>query len=225
MKLNGANVIKKIIKTCVMSGFSGIMLIVVINLFIYFYSGKYIFTEIEMVPSAYTAIIPGALVMKSGNLSHITYDRSVSAIELYKTGKIKKILVSGDHGAKSYDEVNTIRKFLLKNGVSEKDIFMDHAGFDTYSTMVRADKIFRVKDTVIVTQKYHLYRAVFIARMKGLDAYGYAADRRKYVYIRNYKLREIPANIKAVYEVLFNVKPKFLGEQIPITGDSKLSWD
>ncbi|MBN1499328.1 MAG: YdcF family protein [Spirochaetes bacterium] len=213
------------VKTGMIIFLSGAAFIAAVNIFIYFYSSAYITSDPENVPQAYTAIVPGALVMRSGNLSHITYDRAMSAVELYKSGKVKRILVSGDHGTKKYDEVNTIRKFLLKNGVAGKDIFLDHAGFDTYSTMTRADKVFCVTDAVIVTQKYHLYRALFIARMKGLDATGYAADKRHYVRIRYYKLREIPANMKAFYEVVFNVRPKYLGEKIPVTGDSSLTLD
>ncbi len=225
MKGRIKSVIRRIRKPLLIAGFAGITAVFAMNIFIHWYSARFIFTDPAKVPFVYTAIVPGALVMPSGKLSQITFDRAVSALELYQAGKVKRILVSGDHGTKSYDEVNTIRKFLLAHGVRKEDLFLDHAGFDTYSTMVRAQKVFCVKDAVIATQEFHLFRAVFIARMKGLEAYGFKADKRHYEHIRYYKFREIFANGKTIFEVMCNSKPRFLGEKIPVTGDSKKSWD
>jgi SanA protein len=109
--------------------------------------------------------------------------------------------------------------------VNPKDIFLDHAGFDTYNSVVRAKKIFKVKDLIIVTQKFHLPRAIFIARQLGLDAYGYIADRRPYQQIDYYQFRESVANLKATLEVAIKREPKYLGNPIPIHLDSKVSWD
>jgi SanA protein len=105
------------------------------------------------------------------------------------------------------------------------DIFLDHAGFDTYNTMVRAKEIFKVKDAIIVTQEFHLPRAIYIARSIGLNAYGIKSDKHKYLSLERLKIRELIANVKAFSAILFHKKPRFLGEQIPITGDSKLSYD
>ncbi|MES1181178.1 MAG: ElyC/SanA/YdcF family protein, partial [Flavobacterium sp.] len=108
---------------------------------------------------------------------------------------------------------------------STEDLFLDHAGFDTYNSMVRAKEIFNVKDAVVVTQAFHLSRAVYIARSKGLEATGIASDKHTYRSIGYLKFRESIANVKAFLEVTTNKAPHFLGESIPITGDSKLSYD
>lgn len=188
-------------------------------------SKNYIFSDISKIPSAYTALIPGSLVYGDSSLSLIVRDRVDKAIELYKAGKIKRFLVSGDHGTKKYDEVNCMKKYLKEQGVPEADIFLDHAGFDTYSSIVRAQKVFGVKDMIIISQNYHLDRALYIANKKGLTAYGFIADKRKYPGMGSFKLREYLANVKAFFYVLFNLSPHFLGPEIPITGDSKLSYD
>ncbi len=176
-------------------------------------------------PSCYTAIILGASVHKNGNLSSILLDRVNSALDLYKAGRVKRFLLSGDHGQTDYDEVNTMKNYLIKEGVDSSDIFLDHAGFDTYSSMVRAKEIFKVDSLYIVTQQYHLYRAVYIARKIGLNAYGYVADKRKYNAIMKYTLREWLANVKSWIWVKTNHQPIYLGDSISITGESKKSWD
>ncbi len=107
-------------------------------------------------------------------------DRVVSAAQLYQAGKIRKILLTGDHGNKEYDEVKAMRLYLRRLGVPESDIFLDHAGFTTYDSLYRARDIFGVQDCVIVTQEFHLPRSVYTARKLGLDCYGYVADRRSY---------------------------------------------
>lgn len=176
-------------------------------------------------PSCYTAIVLGASVHRNGSLSSVLLDRVNSALELYRSGKVKRFLLSGDHGQTDYDEVNTMKNYLIKEGVDSADIFLDHAGFDTYSSMVRAKEVFKVDSLYIVTQQYHLYRAVYIARKIGLNAYGYVADKREYNAIVKYTLREWLANVKSWIWVNTNHKPIFLGDQIPINGDSKASWD
>jgi SanA protein len=200
-------------------------LVLIVNLVVVWKSKKYIFDKVKDVPECYTAIVLGAFVHRSGNPSDILQDRLDVGIELYKNKKVKRFLLSGDHGQVGYDEVNNMKKYLLDHGVDTADIFLDHAGFDTYNTMVRAIEIFEVKDAIIVTQEFHLPRAVYIARSKGLNAYGIKADKRKYVSINSLKFREIIANIKAFYELLINKKPRYLGDKIPITGDSRLSYD
>lgn len=186
---------------------------------------KYIISNISDVPGSYTALVPGALVYNSGNPSPVLKDRLKSALDLYNKGIVKRILVSGDHGTKNYDEVNGMKRYLLRNGVDSSDIFLDHAGFNTYNSIVRAKKIFNVENMIITTQKYHLPRALFIARKKKINAYGYIADKRKYPLIRHYKRREYLARIKSYFEVKFFIPPKYLGKMIPITGDSRISWD
>ena len=190
-----------------------------INCYIKTFGRQYIYSDISKLPSAYTVIVPGALVYSSGELSSVLEDRMLCAYRLYKAGKVKRFLLSGDHGRYYYDEVNAMRSYLLKKGVPDSIIFTDHAGFNTYNTMVRAKKVFLVKDVIIVTQDFHLVRSLYIARKKGLVAYGIRADLRIYEHETSYKIREFFARIKAFLNVTFNVSPKFLGDPIPITGN------
>jgi SanA protein len=181
---------------------------------------------LETLPGSYqTGIILGAKVYADGGLSHMTQDRSDTAIELYKQKKVSKLLVSGDHGRENYDEVNTIKNYLLKNGIPENDLFLDHAGFDTYDSLYRARDIFQVESAVIITQDFHLPRSVFLAEKLGVKAVGVRADRGNYGNIQRAVFREKLAIMKAWADVIFGNEPKFLGETIPITGDSKKSWD
>jgi SanA protein len=215
----------RIIFTGLWFGVSMFLLALIINLYFQRVAKNYIYSDINKIPFAYTALIPGSLVYGDSSLSLIVRDRVDKAIELYKAGKIKRFLVSGDHGTKKYDEVNCMKRYLKEQGIPEEDIFLDHAGFDTYSSIVRAEKVFDVKDMIIVSQDYHLDRALYIANKKGLTAYGFVADKRKYPGMRIFQLREYLANVKAFFFVLFNLSPHFLGPEIPITGDSKLSYD
>ena len=105
------------------------------------------------------------------------------------------------------------------------DIFLDHAGFETYDSLYRARDIFCVDNVIISTQEFHLYRAVFTGRMLGLKSYGVIADRQDYIYIKNYKFREIFARVKTMMKLILGSKPKYLGDKIPIYGDSRKSWD
>ena len=187
---------------------------------------KYI-TKPDEVPKADAILALGAYVFPNGTLSFMLNDRLNQACDLYKAGKAEKILVSGDHGRKDYDEVNAMKKFLIEKNISEKDVFMDHAGFNTYESMYRARDIFQVKKVIIVTQEYHLMRAVFIARELGLEAYGVASDLHDYGEVMTiYRLREVGARNKAFFMAkLLKPKPTFLGETIPVTGDGRETDD
>lgn len=178
----------------------------------------------DSVETYQTAIVLGAKV-NNDDPSDILEDRLLTGLELYQDGKVEKILVSGDNGQIEYNEVGAMRDYLLEKGVSGEDIFMDHAGFDTYDTMYRAKEIFKVEDAIIVTQNFHLPRAIYIARALDIDAVGVSADRQTYVYIDLYERREKLAQVKAFLNVIFHSKPKFLGDPIPITGDGVESWD
>jgi len=193
--------------------------IFLINIIIYVGSKSYIYENTEDAPEAQVALIPGAAILKSGDISPIFRDRVDKAIELYKEKKVSKILVSGDNSTVSHNEVNPVRDYLLLKGIPDEDIFLDHAGFDTYSTMYRARDIFEVDSVIISTQSFHLRRSVFIARMLGLPAYGISADRGN-ILLKNY-IREIFANEKAVLDLIFKRQPKYLGDVIPITGDGR----
>ena len=196
-----------------------------INTYINQTSKKYIYTFIEKIPSKYTCIVLGAHVGFDGTPSTVLADRLNAALELYQNGKVKRFLLTGDHGRVKYDEVNNMMQYLINRGVPKQNIFLDHAGFDTYNSMVRAKEIFLVKDAIIVTQEFHILRAIYIAHNKGLDVCGYAAPMSDTHPLKYLKFRESVARIKAFWEVLINRKPHFLGTKIPITGDSKLSYD
>ena len=179
----------------------------------------------EQLKHSTVAIIPGAGVY-GNKASPILHDRLATALMLYQNGIVSKLLVSGDHGKKYYDEVNVMRKWLQAKGVPQKDIYLDHAGFSTYETIYRADYIFCVEDAIIVTQHYHLARSLTIAFSRGIKVQGVAADQREYESIKFLVMRERLARIKDFfYAFMLKPEPAFLGEKIPITGDSKPSWD
>lgn len=199
-----------------------------INIYMVKSSKDFIYKDIDFVPQKYTVIIPGAKVYKT-TVSHVVRDRLEAAINLVHQGKAGRYLVSGDHGRKDYDEVNGIKNFMCAYyDVNEGDIFLDHAGFSTYETMYRARDVFCVKDAVIVTQKCFAPRAVWIARKLGLDAVVYEAPEVQPYSFRtksSWQTREALARVKAFLDVTFGAKPKFLGEQIPVTGSAEASWD
>jgi len=198
---------------------------ILINLHINSTTEEYIYHDPQKIPESYTALVLGAAVYRSGRPSGVLTDRLEKAIELYKKNIIKRILVSGDHGKKYYDEVNNMEKFLLSRGIPKKNLFLDHAGFNTYNSIERAKEIFQVRDMIIVTQEFHQPRSVYIARKKGIKAFGYIADERDYPKILFFRVREYFARIKSYFEVMLNLEAKFYGPEIPITGDSGLSRD
>lgn len=169
-------------------------------------------------------IILGAGV-KGDTPSYILEDRLLQGIELYKMGVSKKLLMSGDHGRKNYDEVNTMKKFAKNHGVPSQDIFMDHAGFSTYETMYRAGAVFQAKKVVIVTQQYHLYRSLYVAKKLGLDAYGVPSDLRTFAGQGRRDLREILARTKDFFTSIYKPAPTYLGDAIPVSGNGDLTND
>lgn len=152
-------------------------------------------------------------------------DRLNQGIELYKKGIAPKIIMSGDHGRKEYDEVNIMKSYAIEKGVSSEDIFMDHAGFSSYESMYRAKEIFQADKIIIVTQKYHLYRALYIAKSLKMEAYGVPSNPRKYAgqFIR--EIREILARDKDFVKCIYKPLPTYLGETIPVSGDGNLTND
>ena len=157
--------------------------------------------------------------------THMLEDRLLEGINLYNTGVASKIIMSGDHGQIEYDEVNLMKKFAIEKGVESKDIFMDHAGFSTYESLYRAKEIFQVKKLVIVTQEYHLYRALYIAESLGLEGYGVASNPRRYTGQAIRDLREILARDKDFIKCITKPEPTYLGETIPVNGDGDVTND
>ena len=152
-------------------------------------------------------------------------DRLLEGIKLYEEGVSPKIMMTGDNGTNGYDEVNVMKNYAKERGVPSEDIFMDHAGFSTYESVYRAKAIFEVERVVIVTQEYHLYRALYIANQLGLEAYGVPSDPRQYVGALYREVREILARNKDFVQSIFKPKPTYLGEVIPIFGDGNLTND
>lgn len=218
--------LKKIIKILLILIVVAVVFTLIINDYVKNSGSEYIMEE-GAAPVADAVLILGAYVMPDGDVSGILNDRLTVGLELYQQAKAEKIIVSGDHGTVEYDEVNAMKQYLMDRGVEDEDIFMDHAGFSTYESMYRARDIFQVKKLIIVTQKYHLMRALFIARELGLEAYGVASDRHKYVKaIGLYELREIAAREKDFFQAkIFKPKPTYLGEVIPVSGDGRLTND
>ena len=152
-------------------------------------------------------------------------DRLKQAIELYKNNIGPKIIVSGDHGTEYYDEVNTMKNYLLENGIPAEDIFMDHAGFSTYDSIYRAQAIFGAKKIVVVTQEYHLYRALYIAKRLGIEAYGVRANPRQYAGAVYREVREILARNKDFVKCILKPEPTYLGDTIPVSGSGNATND
>lgn len=150
-------------------------------------------------------------------------DRLLRGIELYGLAAAPKMIMSGDHGRIDYDEVNVMKQFAVARQVPSSDVFMDHAGFSTYESMVRAKEVFGVQKVIIVTQEYHLYRALYIAKSLGLEAYGVSSDQRSYAGQTYRDLREILARDKDFLSCIFLPKPTFLGEAIPVSGNGDVT--
>ena len=152
-------------------------------------------------------------------------DRLLEGINLYNNNVSNKIIMCGDHGREEYDEVNIMKNYAIEKGVPSENIFMDHAGFSTYESIYRAKEIFKAKKVVIVTQKYHLYRALYIANQLGLEAYGVGSDPRKYVGATYRELREILARDKDFIKCIFKPEPTYLGETIPVSSNGNATND
>lgn len=200
---------------------AGVFLVLGLSFLIHISTQASIYASLRDTPEAQTALVPGASIFSDGTLSPIFQERVDTALALYKAGKVSKILVSGDNSSVNHNEVNPAKNYLLDRGVPEEDIFLDHAGFDTYSSLYRAKHIFGVASITVATQEFHLPRALFIARKLGIPASGLVPEEESSTF-HNY-FREIFADVKAVADLLLDREPKYLGEEIPITGGQQES--
>ena len=201
-----------------------VLLVVAANLVVLL-GGEGDHKDLRDIPHAQAALVLGAQVKPDGHPSAMLADRIAAAEELYRAHKVDKLLLSGDHSRWTYDEVGTMRKALLRDGVRPQDLFTDHAGFDTWDSAQRARKVFGVQSVIVVTQDFHMARALFAARRAGLKATGYSADRRHYGHvIARLQVREALARVKVVADTITGAKPRFLGPRIPIAGDGRRSW-
>lgn len=169
-------------------------------------------------------IILGAGIW-NGKPSPMLEDRLRTGVRLYKNGLAPKIIMSGDHGSIYHDEVNLMKNYAKSLNVPSEDIFMDHAGFSTYDSMYRAKEIFDVKNTIIVTQKYHLYRAIYIAKKLGINAYGVSANLRDYVSEKSGKFREFFARNKEFFKCIVKPKSKIIGKKISLNQSGDITND
>ena len=201
---------------------------ILINAYMYEFSSRYILTVEEASEGKFDCVLVLGAGVWGESPSPMLEERLNRGIEVYKTGCADRILMSGDHGRTEYDEVNVMKDFAVGKGAVAEEVFMDHAGFSTYESMYRAKEVFQVEKVVIVTQKYHLYRAIYNARRLGLDAYGVAAD-GQYNYslpVRTFNnARESLARCKDFLWCIFKPEPTYLGEVIPISSSGVLTDD
>lgn len=202
---------------------AAIIFVVAVNVYVVSSTRDSISSEDSITVSDYDCVVvPGSFVTSDGDLGNVVRQRLDKAIELYKKGVVPKIIVSGDHGREEYDEVNAMKAYAVSKGVKDTDIFMDHAGFSTYDTVYRTRDIFQADKVIFVTQKYHLYRSLYISSSLGVEATGVSSSDDTSVYI---ELRESLARVKAFLMCAFKVEPKYLGQAIPVNGDGNLTDD
>ena len=222
-------------KKMVITAFRFLILIVILGLCLLFGIDFYVRSSTKdriispenasSVSDADCILVLGAGIRTDGSPSPMLQDRLNTGIELYQNNAAPKLLMSGDHGRKKYNEVQTMKDIALDQGVPSEDVFMDHAGFSTYDSLYRARDVFQARKVIIVTQKYHLYRALYIARSLGLDTWGVSADTRRYRGQSQRDFREILARDKDFFVSVFKPLPKYLGDTIPITGNGDLTND
>ena len=222
---------KKIIRSCLMTAAAlallGVLSVLGINLFVKSSVKANILTQEQaaQLQDIDCIIVLGCQVRSDGTPSHMLEDRLRRGVALYELGAAPKLLMSGDHGNVNYDEVDAMKHYAVDAGIPSQDVFMDHAGFSTYETMARAKDVFQAKKVLIVTQTYHLYRAMYIAEQFGIEAYGVAAEYREYSGQFNRDVREVLARVKDFGMCIFKPDPTFLGEAIPISGNGEQTHD
>ena len=214
---------RRVIKCIIVVGLIIAVLVLLINFYVIISTKKQVFNKAD-IKDVDCILILGCGVW-GDKPSPMLEDRLLGGIELYKQGVSKKIIVSGDHGTKEYDEVNIMKKYLIDNDIPGEDIFMDHAGFSTYDSVYRAKEIFGAKKVVIVTQKYHLYRALYIANELNIESIGVYANPRLYAGQSFREVREILARNKDFIKAKIKPKSTYLGEKIDLNIDGNITND
>lgn len=217
---------KRIIKYLIILIIVGISIVLSINFYVILSTKKQIIDLSNLKnKNDYDCIIVLGAGIWVDKPSPMLQDRLDEAIKLYEEGIAPKLIMSGDNGQKGYDEVNVMKDYAINKGIPSEDIFMDHAGFSTYESIYRAKEVFKVEKAIIVTQKYHLYRALHIGNQLGINVTGVGADPRKYSGQTFRELREILARNKDFIQAIFKLKPTYLGESIPVSGDGNITND
>ena len=178
--------------------------------------------DIELIENIDAVVVLGCKAYADGP-SLMLKKRLDKTIELYNKVN-NKIILTGDHGTKEYDEVNVMKNYVLENKIPKQDVFLDHAGFNTYDSLYRVKEVFNARKIVVITQKYHLYRALYIAKHLGIEAYGIIADDIPYkgIMIKN-EIREILSRDKNFFKVILKPKSKYLGDKINLDGDANIT--
>ena len=165
---------------------------------------------IDEIKDVDTIIVLGAKVYDDGRLSLMLKDRLDKTIEVYNKLDIKKVIVSGDSEDSDYDETSWMKEYLINNGIPEEDIIVDIYGLSTYDSIYRLKNVYGINKSIIITQKYHLYRSIYIANSLGIEAYGIPASGEDYFGQTAREIREILARNKDFLTSLFNVKSKYI---------------
>ncbi|MBI2436773.1 MAG: YdcF family protein [Candidatus Magasanikbacteria bacterium] len=177
---------------------------------------SHIYNSLESVPDSDVALVFGAGLKKDGSLTDALRDRVLTGIELYQTGKIEKLLMTGDNGRERYDEVTAMKKLAIKNGIPDEDVILDYAGFSTYQSCYRARDIFELNkyDVIVVSQKFHLSRILYMCNSLGVKSVGFVADKHIYRGSTWWSIREALAKFKGfLFVEIFKPLPKYLGER------------
>ena len=185
--------------------------------------GSIVSAEEASISSADAIVVLGASVYADGTPSGILQDRLDDGIALYFAGVAPKLIMSGDNGTESYNEVRVMKQYAIAQGVPSEDIFCDHAGFSTYESMYRAKYVFGCQRIVVATQTYHLYRALWSAKSLGMQATGVPSDYHEYQKQLQYDIREVPARTKDFFKALFRMPSTYVGDAISLDQDGDVT--
>jgi len=216
--------LKKYLKIVLYLAIIGLVAIVSVNYYVKSSTKKHIYYSLKKFPKNDVGIIFGAGINGDQPGKYLK-DRLDAGILLYKSNRINKILLSGDNGREEYDELTVMKNYCFNHGVDTTKIFIDYAGFDTYSTLYRAKHIFNIKKATLISQEYHLNRAIYIGQKLGIKSVGYSANSGEYLGYKYVTFREYGSVFKSFFDVLRNRKPHFLGHPIDINGPSNYSKD
>lgn len=218
--------LKKLLLALFVLGIAGLCAIFGLSTYVKAHtSARILSAEAAASQDADCILVLGCGIRPDGTPSLMLEDRLETGIALYESGASERLLMSGDHGRKEYDEVNLMKRYAVERGIPAEHIFMDHAGFSTYDSVYRARDVFQAKKVCIVSQEYHLPRALYVAEKLGLDAYGVAAKDISYRGQSYRELREAVARAKDFCFAWLQPQPKYLGEAIPVSGDGNLTND
>lgn len=217
--------LKKILIGLVILIIIGVVGVLGVNFYVKISTRNNIVLKEELKKDYYDCILVLGAGLRNGKPSPVLEDRLKTAIDLYNDGYAPKIVVSGDHGKKYYDEVNAMKDYLLEQNIPEEDIFMDHAGFSTYDSVYRIKNIFLAEKVIVVTQEFHLYRSLYIANSLDIDAVGVSATLRSYEGELSFSLREILARDKDFVKSMFKPESTYLGDTIPVSENGNVTND